>query len=76
MVTTNCGHENAAQRRCCYFVFELGRHISPIKSSYARDYLRHVHRKIGDLDMGKARLRHLENRPTLPKFYRRLPPSE
>jgi hypothetical protein len=43
---------------------------------YARDYLRHVHRKIGDLDMGEARLRHLENRPTLPKFYRRLPPSE
>jgi len=33
-------------------------------------------RKIGDVDMGEARLRHLENRPTLPKFYRRLPPSE
>jgi hypothetical protein len=43
---------------------------------YALDYLRHVHRKIGDVDMGEARLRHLENRPTLPKFYRRLPPSE
>jgi len=38
---------------------------------YARDYLRHMHRKIGGVDMAEARLRHLENRPELPRFYRR-----
>ena len=38
---------------------------------YAGDYLRHMHRKIGALDMAEAKLRHLENRPTLPDFYRR-----
>ena len=43
---------------------------------YARDYLRHMNRKIGDTDMGKARLRHLENRPALPKFYRRRRPLD
>lgn len=42
---------------------------------YARDYLRHMNRKIGDTDMGEARLRHLESRPTLPKFYRRPSPE-
>jgi hypothetical protein len=42
---------------------------------YARDYLRHINRKIGDTDMGEARLRYLENRPTLPKFYRRSSPE-
>ena len=42
---------------------------------YARDYLRHMHRKIGDGDMVEARLHHLENRSTLPKFYRRPPQS-
>jgi hypothetical protein len=38
---------------------------------YASDYLRHMHRKIGNVDMEAARLRSLENRPTLPDFYRR-----
>lgn len=38
---------------------------------YARDYLRNMHRKIGDLNPAEARLHHLENRPELPKFYRR-----
>jgi hypothetical protein len=38
---------------------------------YARDYLRNMDRKIGDLNLAEARLRHLENRPALPKFYRR-----
>jgi hypothetical protein len=38
---------------------------------YASDYLRHMNRKIGNVDMGAARLRYLENRPTLPDFYRR-----
>jgi hypothetical protein len=38
---------------------------------YASDYLRRMHLKIGDVDMGEAQLRHLENCPTLPKFYRR-----
>jgi hypothetical protein len=38
---------------------------------YAGDYLRHMHRKIGGVDMAEATLRHLENRPTLPDFYRR-----
>lgn len=37
---------------------------------YARDYLQHMHRKIGDLNLAEARLRHLEHRPELPKFYR------
>ena len=38
---------------------------------YASDYLRFMHRKIGNVDMAEAKLRHLENRPTLPDFYRR-----
>ena len=38
---------------------------------YASDYLRHMNRKIGNVDMETARLRYLENRPTLPDFYRR-----
>jgi hypothetical protein len=38
---------------------------------YASDYLRNMHRKISTLDMAEAKLRHLENRPTLPDFYRR-----
>src|SRR6266550_3554696 len=36
---------------------------------YAREYLRHMHRKIGNVDMAEATLRSLENRPALPKFY-------
>jgi hypothetical protein len=43
---------------------------------YASDYLRHMHRKIGNLDMAEAKLRHLEHRPTLPDFYRRSPSAE
>jgi len=38
---------------------------------YAGDYLRHMRRKTGNLDMAEAKMRHLENRPTLPHFYRR-----
>jgi hypothetical protein len=38
---------------------------------YAGDYLRSIHYKMGELDMAKAKLRHLENRPALPNFYRR-----
>jgi hypothetical protein len=38
---------------------------------YARDYLQHMHRKIGGLNLAEAKLRHLENRPELPNFYRR-----
>ena len=38
---------------------------------YAQDYLRHMNRKTTTVDWAEARLRHLENRPTLPKFYRR-----
>lgn len=38
---------------------------------YAGEYLRNMHRKRGDLDLAEATLRHLENRPELPKFYRR-----
>jgi hypothetical protein len=37
---------------------------------YAREYLQAAGRKIGDVDMREARLRHLESRPALPKFYR------
>jgi hypothetical protein len=38
---------------------------------YASDYLRNMHRKIGNVDMAAARLRSMESRPTLPDFYRR-----
>jgi hypothetical protein len=38
---------------------------------YARDYLQHMHRKIGGINLSEARLYHLETRPELPKFYRR-----
>lgn len=41
---------------------------------YARDYLRHVNRMGRGVDWVEARLRHLENRPSLPKFYRRQEP--
>ena len=43
---------------------------------YARDYLRHMHRKIGGINLSEAKLRHLENRPELPQFYRRSPSIE
>jgi hypothetical protein len=43
---------------------------------YANDFLRHVHHKTGNLDVAEAKLRHLENRPTLPSFYRRSAPAE
>jgi alpha/beta hydrolase fold len=39
--------------------------------NFARYYLRRMHRKIGDVDLGEAALRHLENRPAPPNFYRR-----
>ena len=38
---------------------------------YAREYLHAMGRKIGTIDMHEAKLRHLENRPALPKFHRR-----
>lgn len=38
---------------------------------YARQYLGYLRRKAGDSDMREAGLRHLENRPTLPRFFRR-----
>lgn len=40
---------------------------------YAKDYLRDMNRKTTGADWAEARLRHLENQPTLPKFYRRQP---
>lgn len=43
---------------------------------YARKYLRSMHRKMGNVDMAEACLRHLENRPTLPNFYRRSESTE
>lgn len=43
---------------------------------YARDYLHHMHRKIGGVNLAEARLRHLENRPELPQFYPRSPSVE
>jgi hypothetical protein len=38
---------------------------------FAHEYLRRVQHKIGALDMREVELRRLENRPELPKFYRR-----
>jgi len=40
---------------------------------YARNYRLQMHLKTGDLDWAEASLLHLENRPTLPKLYRRQP---
>jgi hypothetical protein len=51
-----------------------GRQGDPVFHSvrhYASDYLLHMHRKIGNLDLAEAKLRHLESRPTLPDFYHR-----
>ena len=38
---------------------------------YARQYLQAIRQKSENFDMREARLRHFENRPTLPRFYRR-----
>ncbi|MGA8493775.1 MAG: hypothetical protein WB711_25370 [Terriglobales bacterium] len=38
---------------------------------YAREYLHAMRRKSERIDMREARLRHFENRPTPPRFYRR-----
>jgi len=38
---------------------------------YAREYLAYMQRAIGGVDWREAGLRHLENRPQLPRFYRR-----
>lgn len=38
---------------------------------FAREYLRRVQHKIGELDIQEVELRRLENSPELPKFYRR-----
>jgi hypothetical protein len=39
--------------------------------NYAQEYLHAMRKKFSTVDMREARLRHLENRPVLPKFYRR-----
>jgi hypothetical protein len=41
---------------------------------YAQDYFRHMRRTGSGVDWAEASLRHLENRPTLPKFHRRQDP--
>jgi len=38
---------------------------------YAREYLHAMRRENGTIDWREAKLRRLENRPPLPKFYRR-----
>jgi hypothetical protein len=43
----------------------------PLVHEYARDYLRALGRNASSVNTPEAKLRHLENRPTLPKFYRR-----
>jgi hypothetical protein len=42
---------------------------------FAREYLRRVQLPMGGLDMREVELRRLENRPELPKFYRRQQPG-
>jgi len=42
---------------------------------FAREYLRRVQHEIGGRDMREVELRRLENRPELPKFYRRQEPA-
>jgi hypothetical protein len=42
---------------------------------FAREFLQRSKRKIGDRDMREVELRRLENRPELPKFYRRQKPE-
>ncbi|QHN04763.1 hypothetical protein FTO74_16405 [Granulicella sp. WH15] len=49
-------------------------HLARLVADYARTYLRRSTMKMG-FDMKETTLRHLENRPELPKFYRR-PPTE
>jgi hypothetical protein len=57
-----------------------GRDVTPVLNALAQapasDYLRHMNRKMGSIDMAEAKLRFLENRPTLPDFYRRSPSAE
>ncbi len=50
-----------------------GRHSSEIYwiRHYASDFLRRLQRATGGVNAREAGLRHLENRPILPKFYRR-----
>src|SRR5450755_3047958 len=40
---------------------------------YAREYLHAMRRENGTIDWREAKLQSSENRPTLPKFYRRSP---
>ena len=42
---------------------------------FAREYLRRVQHPMGERDMREVELRRLENRPELPKFYRRHEPG-
>ncbi|HTH52304.1 MAG TPA: hypothetical protein VL495_00055 [Edaphobacter sp.] len=46
-------------------------HLARLVADYARTYLRRSVMQMGSLDMKEVTLKHLENRPELPKFYRR-----
>ncbi len=50
-----------------------GKHSSQIYwiRHYASDFLRRLQHQIGGVNAHEAGLRHMENRPTLPKFYRK-----
>jgi hypothetical protein len=43
---------------------------------YSKDFLRTMSRRFVGIDMRAAKLRHLENRPELPRFYRQPPPTQ
>ncbi len=44
--------------------------LAHLVCEYARTYLRQSAMPVGSVDWTEAALKHLENRPTLPKFYR------
>jgi hypothetical protein len=49
--------------------------LAHLVCEYVRGFLRHSSMRGGPVDWAEAALKHLENRPTLPKFYR-IDPSE
>ena len=64
-----------AEIPCLGSLHYLGRGLSDPRvlwiKHYAKDYLAHAKRNDERINWAEVRLRHLENRPALPKFYRR-----
>jgi hypothetical protein len=43
---------------------------------YSKDFLRTMSRRFVGIDVRAVKLRHLKNRPELPRFYRQPPPTQ